>query len=61
MILNDDPGVEALADGIDKIQQMQFNPMDLRSRAEEFSAERFTTRLKRYLHPFRPETEGESS
>lgn len=60
-LLIDDPGVEALADGIDKIQQMQFNPMDLRSRAEEFSAERFTTRLKRYLHPFRPESEGESS
>jgi len=60
-LLVDDPGVESLAAGIDKIQQMKFNPMDLRSRAEEFSAERFTTRLKRYLHPFRPETEGESS
>jgi len=60
-LLIDDPGVEALADGIDKIQQMQFNPMDLRSRAEEFSAERFTTRLKGYLRPFWPETEGELS
>lgn len=54
-----DLGVEALAAGIDKIHRMQFNPMDLRSRAEEFSAERFTTRLKGYLRPFWPESEGE--
>ncbi len=49
------------ADGIDKILRMQFNPMDLRSRAEEFSAERFATRLKGYLRPFWPESEGELS
>jgi len=54
-----EPGIDALADGIDKIQRMQFNSMDLRSRAEEFSAERFTTRLKEHLRPFWPETEGE--
>lgn len=60
-LLIDDPGVAALADGIDKIQQMQFNPMDLRSRAEEFSAERFTIRLKGHLSPFWPESEGEFS
>ena len=60
-LLIDDPGVESLACGIDKIQQMQFNPMDLRSRAEEFSAERFATRLKGYLRPFWPESEGELS
>lgn len=60
-LLVDDAGVESLADGIDKIQQMQFNPMDLRSRAEDFSAERFTTRLKGYLRPFWPESEGELS
>ena len=60
-LLVDDPGVESLAAGIDKIQQMQFNPMDLRSRAEDFSAERFTTRLKGHLRPFWPESEGELS
>lgn len=60
-LLVDDADVESLADGIDKIQQMQFNPMDLRSRAEDFSAERFTTRLKGYLRPFWPESEGELS
>jgi glycosyltransferase involved in cell wall biosynthesis len=54
-----DPSAAALADGIDKIRRMQFNSMDLRSRAEEFSAERFTTRLKGYLRPFWPESEGE--
>ena len=58
-LLVKDPGVDPLADGIDKIQRMQFNLMDLRSRAEEFSAERFTTRLKGYLRPFWPESEGE--
>ena len=60
-LLVDDPGVESLAAGIDKIHQMKFNPMDLRSRAEDFSAERFTTRLQGYLRPFWPETEGEPS
>jgi glycosyltransferase involved in cell wall biosynthesis len=60
-LLVDDPGVSALAYGIDKIQQMQFNRMDLRSRAEDFSAERFTIRLKGYLSPFWPESEGEPS
>ncbi len=60
-LLVDEPGVETLAAAIDKIQRMQFNLMDLRSRAEEFSAERFTTRLKGYLRPFWPESEGESS
>lgn len=54
-----DPGIEALADGIDKIRRMQFNPMDLRSRAEEFSASRFATRLKGFLSPYWPETGGE--
>ncbi|MEO7794403.1 MAG: glycosyltransferase, partial [Thermoanaerobaculia bacterium] len=60
-LLVDDPGVDSLAAGIDKIQQMQFNPMDLRSRAEDFSAERFTTRLKGHLRPFGLESEGELS
>ena len=60
-VLVDDSGVEALADGIDKIQQMPFNRMDLRSRAEDFSAERFKIRLKGYLSPFWPESEGEPS
>ncbi len=58
-LLVDDPGVDSLAAGIDKIQQMRFNPMDLRSRAENFSAERFTTRLQGHLKPFWPESEGE--
>ncbi len=60
-LLIDDPGVEPLAAGIDKMQQMQFNPMDLRSRAEEFSAERFVTRLQGHLRPFWPRSEGELS
>jgi glycosyltransferase involved in cell wall biosynthesis len=60
-LLIEDSEVESLAGGIDKIQQMQFNPMDLRSRAEDFSAERFTIRLKGYLRPFWPESEGEFS
>ncbi|MEO8275708.1 MAG: glycosyltransferase [Thermoanaerobaculia bacterium] len=54
-----DSDVAELVVGIDKIRRMQFNPMDLRRRAEEFSAERFATRLKGYLRPFWPETEGE--
>jgi len=60
-LLVEDPGVASLAGAIDKIQRMQFNLMDLRSRAEEFSAERFTTRLKGYLRPYWPESEGEPS
>lgn len=58
-LLVDDASVETLASAIDKIVQMQFNPMDLRSRAEDFSAERFTIRLKGLLRPFWPETEGD--
>lgn len=46
-----------IAAGIDKLRRMQFNPLDLRNRADEFSAERFRTRLKGHLRPFWPDTE----
>lgn len=49
---------ESLAAAIDKAGRMQFNRLDLRSRAEEFSAERFSIRLKEQLRPFWPDTEG---
>jgi glycosyltransferase involved in cell wall biosynthesis len=53
-----DEGAAAVAAGIDKIRRMGFNPMDLRSRAEEYSAERFQTRLREHLRPLWPESEG---
>ena len=56
LLESDDP--VALAAGIDKLRRMGFNPMDLRSRAEEYSAERFETRLREHLRPLWPESEG---
>lgn len=48
----------AMADGIDKFRRMGFNLMDLRSRAEQYSAERFATSLREHLRPLWPESEG---
>ncbi len=49
---------DSLAAAIDKVGQMQFNRLDLRSRAEGFSAERFSRRLRELLRPMWPVTEG---
>lgn len=50
-----------MAEAIDKIRRMSFNPLDLRSRAEEFSAERFRSRLTQRLRSFWPDLEGFST
>jgi glycosyltransferase involved in cell wall biosynthesis len=47
-----------VAAGIDKIRRMQFNPLDLRNRAELFSADQFRVRLEQHLSPIGPGTEG---
>jgi glycosyltransferase involved in cell wall biosynthesis len=52
------PGSPEVAEGIDKIRRMEFNPLDLRSRAEQFSTERFGARLREHLRPLWPESEG---
>lgn len=41
--------VREIAAAIDKVRRMQFNSMNLRERAESFSAERFTRRLEELL------------
>jgi glycosyltransferase involved in cell wall biosynthesis len=51
-------GPAEVAEGIDKIRRMEFNPLDLRSRAEYFSTERFGARLREHLRPLWPESEG---
>lgn len=45
----EDDQVEALAASIDKACRIEFNLMDLRRRAELFSAERFTERMRAIL------------
>jgi glycosyltransferase involved in cell wall biosynthesis len=57
LLLDSDEAPE-MAAGIDKIRRMEFNPVDLRSRAEQFSAERFGFRLRELLRPLGLETEG---
>jgi glycosyltransferase involved in cell wall biosynthesis len=42
-------GPSELAEAIDKARQMEFNGLDLRSRAESFSARRFLDRLQSLL------------
>jgi glycosyltransferase involved in cell wall biosynthesis len=51
----DDPG--EIAQAIDNCRGMQFNSMNLRERAEEFSAERFARRLRELLVSDRPNAE----
>ncbi|MGE0641934.1 MAG: glycosyltransferase [Thermoanaerobaculia bacterium] len=46
-----------LAGAIDKVRRMEFNSVDLRSRAEQFSVQRFRTGLKERMRPFWPDTE----
>lgn len=48
-------GPADLAEAIDKAREIDFNNLDLRKRAESFSVERFTDRL-RYLLASRPAT-----
>ncbi len=43
---------------IDKCRQMQFNPLNLRERAEQFAPEHFTRRLRQLLVSDRPDLEG---
>ena len=57
-LLLEEEGPAAMVSGIDKIRRMEFNPLDLRSRAEGFSAERFAMRLREHLRPLWPESEG---
>ncbi len=49
VLFEEDGGVEAVASAIDKTRGMRFNSMDLRSRAEEFSAARFEDRFRTLL------------
>ena len=48
---------EELAAAIDKVRRMQFNPLDLHSRAERFSAREFRTGWKERVRPYWPDTE----
>ena len=57
-MLFDDPSVEGIAAAIDKARRMQFNLMNLRERAETFSAPRFARRLKELLISYWPDAEG---
>lgn len=57
-MLFDDPSVEGIAAAIDKTRRMQFNSMNLRGRAEIFSAPRFARRLKELIISYWPEAEG---
>ncbi len=49
---------EAIAAAIDKAGRMEFNSVNLRGRAETFSADRFTRRLRELLISYWPDAEG---
>jgi glycosyltransferase involved in cell wall biosynthesis len=49
--------VEGIGAAIDKIRSMEFNSVDLRGRAEGFSAERFAHRLTELLISYWPDAE----
>ena len=51
-------GPADLAEAIDKARKMEFNGPDLRSRAESFSARRFTDRLQAFLSSRLFQSEG---
>jgi glycosyltransferase involved in cell wall biosynthesis len=51
-------GPADLAEAIDKARQIDFNGLDLRSRAETFSARRFVERLQSLLSSRQLKTEG---
>jgi glycosyltransferase involved in cell wall biosynthesis len=53
-----DPSPEGIAAAIDKARQMEFNSMNLRGRAEFFSADRFARRLRKLLVSYMPDAEG---
>lgn len=53
-----DPGIDALAAAIDKCGSMQFNSLNLRSRAERFSPERFARRIEQRVRIDWPGAEG---
>jgi len=57
-MLFDDPSVEGISAAIDKARRMQFNLLNLRERAETFSAPRFARRLKELLISYWPDAEG---
>ena len=57
-ILFDDPAVESIAAAIDKCGTMQFNSLNIRSRAEQFSAERFARRIEQRVRVDWPGAEG---
>jgi glycosyltransferase involved in cell wall biosynthesis len=57
-VLFEDPSPEGLAAAIDKARRMEFNSMNLRGRAETFSADRFARGLRELLVSFMPDTEG---
>jgi len=49
--------VSDIAQAIDKSRQIEFNPMNLRERAETFSAEHFARRLRELVVSDRPDAE----
>ncbi len=57
-ILFDDPSPESIAATIDKFATMQFNSLNIRSRAEQFSAERFARRIEQRVRVDWPGAEG---
>jgi glycosyltransferase involved in cell wall biosynthesis len=57
-ILCADPGFEALAAAIDKSASMQFNSLNIRSRAERFSPERFARTFEERVNSDWPGAEG---
>lgn len=56
-VLFADASVEAIGAAIDKARRMEFNSMNLRGRAEGFSADRFAHRLTERLHSYWPDAE----
>jgi len=55
LFAGDEPA--AIAAAIDKLRGMEFNPLNLRERAEQFSAERFARRLRESLIADWPDAE----
>ena len=56
-ILFRDPTAEGIGAAIDKVRSMEFNSVDLRGRAESFSADRFAHRLTELLISYWPDAE----